>query len=239
MRIAVFYETYRTYKTYIPSGAQQCAPARCGRPHGTVSLSISSAKNPFTVFEARLGYDMRMKIATKTGDLGQTSLFSGGRVPKNHPRLECYGSLDELSSFLGLLAAELSPETSPVVIESMQAALFALGGALADAEGHHKHPATQWDVSILEEAIETLEGDLPPIRSFVLPGGSREAALAHVARSVCRRAERQLVSLSGSGGNIPDGALPYLNRLSDFLFLLARKINADLGIRDLTWRSGS
>jgi len=179
-----------------------------------------------------------MKIATKTGDLGQTSLFSGGRVPKNHPRLECYGSLDELSSFLGLLAAELPPEASPVAMESVQSALFSLGGAIADAEGRHEHPAAQWDAGPLESAIEELEGELPPLKSFILPGGSRPAGLAHVARSVCRRAERQLVSLSGSGANVPDGALSYLNRLSDFLFLLARNINDTLGIREQTWSAG-
>lgn len=178
-----------------------------------------------------------MKVSTRTGDRGQSSLFSGGRVPKDHPRLECYGSLDELNSFLGLLEAEIPREIAAgTLLETIQCSLFSLGGALADPEDVYPHPPRDWDVTPLENSIDTMEAELPELRAFILPGGSRPAALAHVARSICRRAERRLQTLHGSGEKIPEGSLPYLNRLSDFLFVLARAINAHLDIEDPEWR---
>jgi len=181
-----------------------------------------------------------MKVSTRTGDQGQSSLYSGGRVPKDHPRLECYGSLDELNSFLGLLVAEMPPEISAgVLLQTIQASLFSLGGALADPEEVYSHSPLGWDVRPLEGSIDTMEAELPELRAFILPGGSRPAALAHVARSVCRRAERRLQTLRTLGEKIPEGSLPYLNRLSDFLFILARAINAHLDIKDPEWRPSS
>lgn len=178
-----------------------------------------------------------MKISTRTGDQGRSSLFSGGRVSKDHPRLECYGSLDELSSFLGLLAEDIPEDTFPESLEPIQRSLFCLGGALADPKEVHPHRPSDWDVTLLEDWIDTLEDRLPELKTFILPGGSRAAAQAHVARSVCRRAERRLESLRSSGAEIPAGSLPYLNRLSDFLFVLARAINFHLGIEDPEWRA--
>ena len=175
-----------------------------------------------------------MKIYTRTGDSGTTSLISGGRVSKNHRRIEAYGTIDELSSVLGLLEAEPIPGGVSGRLTQIQETLFALGTALADPEGRIESDASRWDATVLEEWIDEMESSLEPLTSFILPGGSRAAGVSHLARVVCRRAERRVIAVSQEG-SVPDGAVTYLNRLSDTLFVLARWLNRRLGIRERTW----
>jgi len=177
-----------------------------------------------------------MKIYTKTGDAGETSLFSGGRVGKDHIRIEAYGTVDELSSILGHLRCEDLPDGIESKLVHIQESLFAVGSALADSENKLSVAPGSWDSQALEEWIDAMEAKLEPLRSFILPGGARAAGVAHVARTVCRRAERRVIALRGAGGEVPDGLLPYLNRLSDALFTLARYVNAVSGIPETEWR---
>jgi cob(I)alamin adenosyltransferase len=176
------------------------------------------------------------KIYTRTGDRGETSLFSGGRVGKDHARIEAYGTVDELSSILGLLACEALPPGVAQRLHEVQEALFVIGSALADVEGKLDLAGSGWDPAPLESWIDELDGMLPELRSFILPGGSRAAAVAHVARTVCRRAERRVATVAEGAGAVPEGVLPYLNRLSDLLFTLARHLNARLGVEEQEWR---
>ena len=180
-----------------------------------------------------------MKIYTKTGDAGETSLFSGGRVGKDHIRIEAYGTVDELSSILGHLRCEDLPVGVESQLVQIQESLFAVGSALADRENRLPGASGSWDSTALENWIDTMEVELEPLRSFIIPGGARGAAMSHVARTVCRRAERRVISLLGAGEEVPDGLLPYLNRLSDALFTLARYINAVSGIEETEWRPKS
>ena len=180
-----------------------------------------------------------MKIYTKTGDAGETSLFSGGRVGKDNLRIEAYGTIDELSSFLGLLRCEALPDGVGSRLVEVQEALFSVGSALADQKGKLTSSLGSWDDSTLEEWIDLMEEDLAPLASFILPGGARAAAISHVARTLCRRAERRVISLKRAGEAIPDGLLPYLNRLSDALFTLGRYVNAMSGIPETEWRLAS
>jgi cob(I)alamin adenosyltransferase len=177
-----------------------------------------------------------MKVYTRAGDDGQTSLFSGGRVPKDDLRVEAYGTVDELNSTIGLLRCEeLAAETTERLI-GIQEALFAAGAALADAEGRGAAGSATWDVQAIEQWIDLMDSELDELRAFIVPGGSRAAALAHVARTVCRRAERRVLGLDGSKAGIPPGLLPYLNRLSDALFVLARFLNLRAGVPETEWR---
>lgn len=176
-----------------------------------------------------------MKIYTRTGDGGETSLLSGGRVAKDHPRIEVYGTLDELNSLLGLLLAEEIPEAAAVELEQVQSALFAMGAALADAEGRFNHDPAAWEAGPIERWIDGMDSELEPLTSFILPGGCRAAAVAHVARTVCRRAERCAIAARREPGGIPDGILVYVNRLSDGLFVLARWLNAKGGASERRW----
>ena len=182
-----------------------------------------------------------MKIYTKGGDAGETSLFGGQRVRKDAARVEAYGAVDELNAILGLAAAELEDKDLIERLRVIQASLFDLGGELAtpDAEERqHRGKAmprvSEPDVAELESWIDRLEGELEPLRSFVLPGGARAAALLHLARTVCRRAERQVVSLSEKEAVQPV-VLRYLNRLSDLLFVLARVVNRRSGVVEPMW----
>ncbi len=186
-----------------------------------------------------MGYDVSVKISTKTGDGGETGLASGGRVGKDHPRVEAYGTVDELNAVLGLLAAGDLPAGEKARIGEVQEALFALGAALADPEGRYAPSAGAWRVEPLEAWIDRMEGQLEPLRSFILPGGTREAALAHLARTVCRRAERRLVTLGRGEASLPEGSVAYLNRLSDALFLLARRLNFLREVPDVPWKGTS
>lgn len=176
-----------------------------------------------------------MKIYTRTGDSGETSLFSGGRVPKDHLRVEAYGTVDELNSLLGLLLCEPLPDSVEQRLRVVQESLFSIGGTLADPAGKFPHDPAAWDPAPIETWIDDMESELQPLDRFILPGGSRAAALAHVARTVCRRAERRVLAVTSGAPGVPEGLLPYLNRLSDALFVLARFANARLGIADPEW----
>ncbi len=175
-----------------------------------------------------------MKVHTKTGDKGDTSLFSGGRVGKEHPRIEAYGTVDELNSQLGLLSTEDLPGDVVEKIRWIQTALFSVGASLADPKAKIEPDPDGWTTEILEDWIDSMEESLDELRAFILPGGSREAALAHVARTVCRRAERRVLGID----RVEDGIIPFLNRLSDALFVLARFLNARRGLADPRWRPG-
>jgi len=173
-----------------------------------------------------------VKIYTKTGDKGGTSLFSGGRVSKDSSRIEAYGTVDELNSLLGLLTAEELPSEMSERLREIQGSLFAIGSLLADPKGKLGDEAGSFSPGTLEGWIDTMDSELPELRAFILPGGCREAALAHVARSVCRRAERRVVAVDGFDSVV----VAYLNRLSDLFFVLARWLNARGGIPDVEWR---
>ncbi len=183
----------------------------------------------------RLG--VTMKIYTRTGDDGTTSLFSGGRVPKHHYRVESYGTLDELNSMLGAARASQPSSRADAYLAQIQEQLFYLGADLAtplDAPTSYVVRMTAEPVAWLEEAIDRLSADLTPMRAFILPGGSPAAAQIHLARTICRRAERIVVALA-EVEPIGDYVLPYLNRLSDFLFTLARWENHQAGVPEEKW----
>jgi len=174
------------------------------------------------------------KIVTRTGDGGTTGLADGSRVAKDSPRVEAIGAVDELNSVLGVLLAESLPEDAHGCLTDVQHDLFDLGGELS----RPGHPImTQAHVARLEALLERYNAPLPPLKDFVLPGGSRAAALAHVARAVCRRAERRLVALASKDSASMVG-VRYLNRLSDLLFVLARVLNRAAGRSDVLWRQG-
>ncbi|MDB5101819.1 MAG: Cob(I)yrinic acid a,c-diamide adenosyltransferase [Cyanobacteria bacterium RYN_339] len=172
-----------------------------------------------------------MKIYTKTGDTGETSLYRGGRVPKDAPRLEAYGTLDELNSLLGLARAHL-PELGPThaQLAKVQTDLFHLGAELATAGGDKPrwHVVAQ-DVRDLEGWIDAMEVDLPPLTNFILPGGHPAGATLHVARTVARRAERAIIQVQREAPALEPLIIEYINRLSDYLFVLARSVNHRLG----------
>ena len=181
-----------------------------------------------------------MKIYTKTGDKGDTGLFGGGRVPKNHPRVEAYGDVDELNAALGLARSiEMMPRIDEVLVP-IQRDLFAIGALLAtpDREKMRQHlEKARIDterIEQLEHAIDDGDRELEPLKAFIIPGGTPKAAALHVARTVCRRAERRVVELQGDT-EIPELAIIYLNRLSDLLFTLARVANRRAGAGEVTW----
>jgi len=172
------------------------------------------------------------KIVTRTGDAGTTGLGDGSRVPKDAPRIEAIGAVDELNSTLGVLLAEALPGTVAACLTEVQHDLFDLGGELS-IPGHVA--MSQAHVDRLEDAVERFNADLAPLKEFVLPGGTRAAALAHVGRTVCRRAERAVVTLAGHEP-VGDALRRYLNRLSDLLFVMARALNRAGGRPDVLWQ---
>lgn len=178
-----------------------------------------------------------MRIYTKTGDAGETGLPGGHRVTKAHPRIEACGHVDELNAAIGVARSEESPGVIGAVLQRIQHELFDLGADLAasDAPGGAMRTCAQHVVR-LEEDIDRFDDQLPPLRQFILPGGSPLAAQLHVARAVCRRAERAVVSLS-QAADVPAETLRYLNRLSDLLFVLARAANHYEGASDVVWDS--
>ena len=190
------------------------------------------------------------KIVTRTGDDGTTGLASGDRIAKDQPRVAALGDVDELNSTIGLLLAEPLPAEAREALSGVQHDLFDLGGELS-LPGHALISAAH--LARLDGLVEQFNAGLPPLKDFVLPGGTRAAALAHVARTVCRRAERTLVALMNAApsnvapvneenkeGNKKPSRLPmqYLNRLSDFLFVLARALNRTDGGNDILWQQG-
>jgi cob(I)alamin adenosyltransferase len=176
-----------------------------------------------------------MKVYTRKGDAGETSLLSGDQVRKDDDRVEAYGTVDELVSLLGLLRCEPLPDDVDGRLVAIQESLFSVGAALADPDGRMEHDPRTWDAKLLEGWIDAMDGEIEPLTAFILPGGSRAAAVSHVARAVCRRAERRVTVLSGENEGVPEGVEPYLNRLSDALFTLARFLNARSGISETEW----
>jgi len=172
------------------------------------------------------------KITTRTGDKGSTGLADGTRLDKSHARISALGSADELSSQLGVLLAEELPQDIRIALLHIQNDLFDLGGALAlptlDTFAESK-------VAWLDDQLEHYSAGLPPLREFIMPGGSRAGALCHVARTVARRTERDLAVLSQSNA-VPQYALPYMNRLSDLLFVLSRCINRSQATPEILWQ---
>jgi cob(I)alamin adenosyltransferase len=174
------------------------------------------------------------KITTRTGDGGETGLGDGSRTRKDSPRVAALGEIDELNSAIGVLLAEPVPEKIRGALESVQHDLFDLGG---DVSIPGRSTVTEGQVQRLEALLEELNGGLPRLKEFILPGGTRAASLAHLARTVCRRAERALVALSQSEKVAVTGRI-YLNRLSDLLFVLGRVLNREGGGTDVLWQQG-
>jgi cob(I)alamin adenosyltransferase len=172
------------------------------------------------------------KITTRTGDSGETGLGDGSRLLKDSPRIAVLGDIDELNSALGLVLAEDLPEPVSQVLHAVQQDLFDLGGEIS-IPGHSMVTAAQ--VARLEQALESWNRDLAPLKEFILPGGSRAAAGAHLARTVCRRAERSIVAL-GRHESVSVAVRQYLNRLSDLLFVAGRALNRHAGRSDVQWR---
>ena len=172
------------------------------------------------------------RIVTRTGDTGTTGLGDGSRVAKDSPRIEAIGAVDELNSTLGVILAETLPDAVRALLTDIQHDLFDLGGELS-IPGHAAITAAH--IERLEAAVEQYNAELPMLKEFVLPGGTRAAALVHVARTVCRRAERTLVVLAASEAPSASSRI-YLNRLSDLLFVLARELNRAGRVPDVLWR---
>jgi cob(I)alamin adenosyltransferase len=182
-----------------------------------------------------------VKVYTRRGDAGETDLFGGARVPKDHLRVEAYGAVDELNAALGVAAAASGHADVRALAGELQSRLFDLGAQLAapDAERRAKSalPGPRDEhVAELERRIDAFEAELPPLRRFVLPGGTPASAAFHLARTVCRRAERRAVAL-GHAESVDPLALRFLNRLSDLLFVLARLENRRAGLPDVEWNS--
>jgi cob(I)alamin adenosyltransferase len=183
---------------------------------------------------------VRMKIYTRSGDQGDTGLFGGGRVPKDDPRVSAYGDVDELNSAIGVARVAPPAGEFDVLLEAVQRDLFAIGGQLATpdpervARALEKAALSAERVGELERAIDAADEELAPLKSFVLPAGTPKAAALHLARTVCRRAERSVVRLA-RGAEVHPLFIVYLNRLSDLLFTLARLANHRAGIPDTTW----
>ncbi len=179
-----------------------------------------------------------MKIYTKTGDKGTTALFGGKRVSKADLRIDTYGTVDELNSYIGLVRdQEVNVKRKNILIE-IQDRLFTIGSILATEPGNTKVkvPAlSEQDVTFLEKEIDEMETQLPPMKSFVLPGGHQSVSFCHVARTVCRRAERLVIAMDGQE-KVDPLIVQYLNRLSDYLFVLSRKMTAELGAEETPWK---
>ncbi|MBK6904599.1 MAG: cob(I)yrinic acid a,c-diamide adenosyltransferase [Saprospirales bacterium] len=181
---------------------------------------------------------MGFKIYTKTGDKGQTSLFGGRRVSKGHLRIDAYGTVDELNSCIGLLRDHLSDEVLRALLKEIQDRLFTLGANLAadPSKELQKPDLLEEDIKLLEREMDRMDEGLPELRNFILPGGHPTVSFCHLARCVCRRAERLAVTLAEEEPVDPI-LIQYLNRLSDYLFILGRRIAFDLGIEEVVWKS--
>jgi cob(I)alamin adenosyltransferase len=180
-----------------------------------------------------------MKIYTKTGDKGLTSLIGGTRVPKSSLRIDCYGTVDELNSYVGVLRDQEVNAPRREVLKEIQDRLFTIGAHLATdpaKDTHQRIPDLHAeDVALLEAEMDRMDKVLAPLREFVLPGGHQAVSFGHVARCVCRRAERLVIHLSEESP-VEDLVVMYLNRLSDYLFVLSRAMAHDLGVAEVTWK---
>ncbi|MBS9461525.1 cob(I)yrinic acid a,c-diamide adenosyltransferase [Flagellimonas sp. 389] len=179
-----------------------------------------------------------MKIYTKTGDKATTALFTGKRVPKHHIRIESYGTIDELNSYLGLLRDQKIDLKSKEILALTQNKLFTVGAILAtepNKDNRLKIPRIKAaDVELLEQEMDRMNEELPEMTHFILPGGHTTVSYCHIARTVCRRAER-MISYLHEHEPVPEGVLMYVNRLSDYLFVLARKLSKDLQADEIKW----
>ncbi len=179
-----------------------------------------------------------MKIYTKTGDKGKTSLIGGSRVPKYHPRIEAYGTIDELMSYIGLIRDQAIDQKSKATLIEIQDRLMTCASILASDcdDSNIKLPTIlNTDIEYLETEIDMMEKELPPLSSFVLPGGHTTVSHCHIARTICRRAERIVIQLS-ENTNVPEQIIRYINRLSDYMFVLSRKLGKDLNIFEIPWQ---
>jgi cob(I)alamin adenosyltransferase len=179
-----------------------------------------------------------MKIYTKTGDTGTTALFGGKRVSKADLRIDTYGTVDELNSWMGVVRDQPVNEKRKNILIEIQDRLFTVGSILATEPGNTKVkiPAlVESDISFLEKEIDSMEEELPPMKFFILPGGNQSVSFCHVTRTVCRRAERLTIALN-SQEPVDGLVIKYLNRLSDYLFVLARKMAQELDVPDTPWK---
>ena len=180
------------------------------------------------------------KIYTKTGDLGKTSLIGGTKVPKSHLRIETYGTIDELNSYMGLINDHVSSVHSKIIIKEIQDRLFTVGSSLAcdpEKEPKMKIPdLLESDIILLENEIDAMNDSLLPMKFFVLPGGHVSVSTIHVARCVCRRAERLCVNMQQHEMFVDPLVIKYINRLSDYLFILARYTGHQLGVEEIPWK---
>ena len=183
---------------------------------------------------------MALKIYTKTGDAGKTSLIGGTKVPKSHLRIETYGTIDELNSYIGLVGDMITDTQSKTVLKEIQDRLFTIGSSLAcdpDKEPLMKMPdLKETDVELLEKEIDKMNEVLPPMKFFVLPGGNVAVSTIHVVRCVCRRAERLCVNMQEHELFVDPLVIKYINRLSDYLFVLARFSAFKLGAEEIPWK---
>jgi len=184
---------------------------------------------------------MAIKIYTKTGDLGKTSLIGGTKVSKNNLRIETYGTIDELNSYIGLTSDQLNDANSKLMLKEIQDRLFTIGSSLAcdpDKVPAMKIPdLKEEDITVLEKEIDKMNDILPEMKSFILPGGHVAVSTTHVARCVCRRTERLCVNMQEHELFVDPLVIKYLNRLSDYLFVLARYTGHLLGVEDVPWKA--
>ncbi len=178
-----------------------------------------------------------MKIYTKKGDSGETSLFGGARIPKSHLRIESYGTVDELNSYIGLLRDQSANPDIRTLLKTIQDRLFTIGAVMAadpSKPGLKKPDLHEADVELLEQAIDKMNESLPPLKVFILPGGHLHVSFCHIARCVCRRAERLAVALN-EAEKLEPLVIKYLNRLSDYLFVLSRYTGHQLNAEEIPW----
>ena len=183
---------------------------------------------------------MSLKIYTKTGDLGLTSLIGGTKVPKSHLRIETYGTVDELNSYIGLIGDLIDDTHSKIILKEIQDRLFTVGSSLAcdpDKEPLMKIPdLKETDIELLEKEIDRMNEVLTPMKYFILPGGHITVSSTHVARCICRRAERLCVNMQEHGLFVDPLVIKYINRLSDYLFVLSRHVGHLLKVEEVSWK---
>lgn len=195
--------------------------------------SPSAFLNLLFIFLFSLYALMMPNIYTRAGDAGETGLLGGSRVPKNHVRIEAIGAVDEANAVLGIILSRMDDFTHREELEKIQGMLFEIGALLADPHARHKRPDER-DITNLELLIDDLSQSLPPQTHFILPGGTSLAATIHFARTVVRQAERRVTTVS-QHGTVPDSILKYLNRLSDYLHVLARALNQEHSVAEKVW----